>query len=167
LLTGQPSPDNIAVLVRPNRSTKIDAHFPLTETTSIPLDYGDGVSRTSAVRDVTVGSARLGFFVGALKPGSPQEAFLVVDATYTRPYGDPDRHVIKSEDMRFRADDGTIYTAIDAEDLVEGADGVFEVPADITGGTLLLGGHPRPAEAGDGTPYQVTLQAHSVPFQFS
>jgi hypothetical protein len=167
LLIGEPSPDNIAVLVRPNRSTKIDEHFRLTETTSIPIDYGDGVGRTSAVRDVTVGSARLGFFVGGLKPSSPQGAFLVVEATYTRPYGDPERHVVKSEDMRFRADDGTIYTAVDVEDQVEGADGVFEVPGDVTGGTLLLGGHPRPAEAGDGTPYQVTLEAHPVRFQFS
>ncbi len=61
LLTGQPGPDNLAVLARPDRSTKIGETFPLTETSTIPLVYADGVRRTEcwSARDGGLGQARL------------------------------------------------------------------------------------------------------------
>ena len=164
LLNGAPGPDNIPVLARQNRFVEIGESFRLTETTTIELDYGDGVPRTSAVRDVDVESARLGYFVAGRTPGSTQKAFLVFDATFTRPYGDPARHPVKAADMRFIAD-GTTYEAIDIEDgevEVKNAGGAFEVPANVTGGTLVIGGRPRDAEATNGTPYVVTLQAYEI-----
>jgi tetratricopeptide (TPR) repeat protein len=169
LLTGAPGPDNISVLARHDRFVEISESFRLTETTTIELDYGDGHARTSAVRDVDVESARLGYFVAGRRPGSADKAFLVFDATFTRPYGNAERHPVKAADMRFIVD-GKTYEAIDIEDAeveVKNAAGAFEVPASVTGGTLVIGGRPRDAEATDGTPYVVTLQAHEIELSFS
>jgi hypothetical protein len=169
LLTGAPGPDNISVLARQDRFVEISESFRLTETTTIELDYGDGHARTSAVRDVDVESARLGYFVAGRRPGSADKAFLVFDATFTRPYGNAERHPVKAADMRFIVD-GKTYEAIDIEDAeveVKNAAGAFEVPASVTGGTLVISGRPRDAEATDGTPYVVTLQAHEIELSFS
>jgi hypothetical protein len=169
LLTGAPGPDNISVLARHDRFVEISESFRLTETTTIELDYGDGQPRTSAVRDVDVESARLGYFVAGRRPGSADKAFLVFDATFTRPYGNAERHPVKAADMRFIVD-GKTYEAIDIEDAeveVKNAAGAFEVPANVTGGTLVIGGRPRDAEATDGTPYVVTLQAHEIELSLS
>ena len=86
------------------------------------------------MRDVDVESARLGYFVAGRTPGSAQKAFLVFDATFTRPYGDRGRSPIKAADLRFIPHDGTTYEASDIEDAeVEAtryAGGAFEVPAE-------------------------------------
>ncbi len=120
------------------------------------------------MRDVDVESARLGYFVAGRTPGSAQKAFLVFDATFTRPYGDPARHPVKAADMRFIARRHDVRGHRHRGRRGRGqARRCFEVPANVTGGTLVIGGRPRDAEATNGTPYVVTLQAYEIEFSFS
>ena len=168
LLTGEPGADNIAVLARATRTVRIDAAFPLTDTTSIDINYGDGARRT-ARRDVVVRSASLAYYVAGRSPRSPKKAYLVFDATFTRPYGVDQRYAMKTEEMQFRGDDGTVYRRIDAPALdfdTWHTETLFEVPADLTGGTLLVGGMTREATATNGQPYLDTLSAKAVEVHF-
>jgi len=167
LLTGAPGPDNLAVLARTDRLAKIDTTFPLTETSDPAARYADGVVRSSAVRNVTIKTARLDFFVDSLRPKSGQTAFLVVDVTYLRPYAGETRHPLKAEDIRFRADDGTIYKDIAVDTDVDLTLRAFEIPAATTGGTLLLGSPRRTVTGDNGISYTYSLSPHEVSVRFS
>jgi len=167
LLTGTPGRDNLAVLTRKDRFADIDATTRLTETADPAAQYADGVRRPTAVRDVLVKTARLGFFVDSLRPDSVHQAFLVVDVTYLRPYPGETRHTLKAYDISFRADDGTIYQDIGAQNDVEKRLRIFEVPATTAGGTLLLGSSPRKVDGDNGYSYTHSLSSKEVPFRFS
>ena len=112
LLTGQPGPDNLAVLARRDRSRKIGEGFPLTETSTIPLAYGDGVSApVRARRDGGLGQAGL----LRRRPGARLglSGFLVVEGrspgrTATR------RATSSSPRNEVQGDDGKDYKVVDS-----------------------------------------------------
>jgi hypothetical protein len=169
LLTGQPGARNIAVLARPHLTTRVGATVTLTDTTSKAIQYGDGVGRLTATRNVSIRSATLGYYVGGREPRSPSHAFLRFDATFTRPYAPGTTYLIQTGEMRFRADDGTVYDGVEADldPKKTHTTTVFEVPADITGGTLLLGGVTRSLVDTQGGSYRDTLSARPVPIHLS
>jgi hypothetical protein len=168
LLTGEPGTDNIAVLARQDRSVEIDAQFRLTESFSRAVDFcDDGTPDSSLVRDVTLRSASLSFFLGDNEPPSVRKAFLVVDASFTLACRPGERYTIFADEMDFRGDDGITRNATPFEGEVDGVEVgmVFGVPADVTGGTLLLGG-TKVAFPGTQNEYTVTLDSYEVPFRF-
>ena len=163
LLTGEPGDDNLAVLARPDRSVDINEEFSLTETNSDGADYcRNGERIFSVVRDVEIGRATLHFFVGDLEPSSADTAFLVIDAGFTIDCRPGERFQMFAEEMRFRGETGKPFAATPFEGVVDGVEvrGIFEVPADTAGGTLVLGGRIVFPE------YTTTLEPHEVPFRF-
>lgn len=165
LLDGEPGRDNIAVLARSGRVDEVGARFTMTESTSIAFSY-DGVARSSVPRDVTVVRAELTWFVGKRHPSSPRDAFLKVDSHYTVPIGSyaDTESAFEPREMVFVARDGTRYRARDL-DPGPGVNAVFEVPATVKGGTLVLGGASYPVQSSVG-PFTRTLTSRSVPLRF-
>jgi hypothetical protein len=127
----------------------------------------DGTPDSSLVRDVTLRSASLSFFLGDNEPPSVRKAFLVVDASFTLACRPGERYTIFADEMDFRGDDGITRNATPFEGEVDGVEVgmVFGVPANVTGGTLLLGG-TKVAFPGTQNEYTVTLDSYEVPFRF-
>jgi hypothetical protein len=165
LLDARPGRGNIAVLARSGRVDRVGARFTMTERTTIAFDY-DGVDRTSVPRDVTVTRAELTWFDGGARPSSPRKAFLKVRSHYTIPLGSyaGKEFAFYPWEMVFVAADGTRYEARDLDDGA-GVDAVFEVPAGLKGGRLVLGGDSYSAVSGT-TPFTRTLTRKSVPLRF-
>ena len=165
LLDAEPGPDNIAVLARSSRVDQLDARFALTERTSIPFSY-DGVERSTVLRNVTVSRAELTWFAGKARPSSPGRAFLKVRLHYTIPYGSyaGREYAFEPREMSFVGPDGTPYPARDLDE-GEGIDAVFEVPADLKGGELVLGGESYAAQSEAG-PFTRTLTRRSIRLRF-
>jgi len=165
LVTGEPGPDNVEVLARSRRVDRIGERFNLVERTSTELDYGSVVTDT-VPRDVKVTRAELSFFTVHGRPSSPQRAFLKLRAEYTIPFG-PSKGPVAFylQEVGFVARDGTRY---DARDIDEGPglNAVFEVPADLRGGTFVLGGGSYPTTAGDGSSFTRTLAQRRIPVSF-
>lgn len=165
LLDAKPGRGNIAVLARSGRMDRVGARFTMTERTSTPFNY-DGVDRTSVPRDVTVTRAELTWFDGRARPSSPRKAFLKVRSHYTIPIGSyaGTEYAFEPREMVFVAADGTTYEARDLDD-GDGVDAVFEVPAGLEGGRLVLGGDSYPAVSGS-TQFTRTLTRKSIPLRF-
>lgn len=165
LLDAEPGPHNIAVLARSSRVDRVGARFALTERTSIPFSY-DGVERSTVLRNVTVSRAELTWFAGKDRPSSPRRAFLEVTTHYTVPYGSyaGQEYAFELREMSFVGDDGTTYRARDLDE-GEGINAVFEVPAELTGGNLVLGGGSYDAQSAAG-PYTRTLTRRSIRLRF-
>lgn len=165
LVTGEPGPGNVAVLARTGRVDRIGDRFTLTERTSEDLDYGSIVTDT-VPRDVRVSRAELSFFTEHGRPSSPAMAFLRLRAEYTIPYGSSTGpFAFDLQEVRFVARDGTPYKARDI-DKGPGLNAVFEVPADLRGGTFLLGGDTYSAIAGNGATITRTLDERKVKVSF-
>ena len=165
LLTGQPGPGNLAVLARGNRTTKIDETFTLTETNSEAVVYPDGVRRTEAERHVSVRKARLSYFVGSLEAASAERGYLAFDVSFTFPFIPDTRYGFTSDEIEFRGDDGKTYELVPLPEKVEGATAVFDVPADTTGGTLVIGG-THVVYPGTAQEYTATLSTKDVEVHF-
>jgi hypothetical protein len=143
----------------------VGARFTMTERTSTPFNY-DGVDRVSVPRDVTVSRAELIWFDDDARPSSPRRAFLKVRSHYTIPIGSyaGTEYAFEAREMVFVAADGTTYEARDLDDGA-GVDAVFEVPAGLKGGRLVLGGDSYPAASGS-IQFTRTLSRKSVPLRF-
>lgn len=165
LTDARPGRDNIAVLGRENRVDSVAARFTMTERTSTPFNY-DGVERVSVPRDVTVSRAELTWFAGGTHPGSPRNAFLKVRSHYTIPIGSYAgiEYAFEPREMVFVSADGKTYRARDLDDGA-GVNAVFEVPASLRGGRLVLGGDSYPVVTGT-TPFTRTLTRKAVPLRF-
>jgi hypothetical protein len=165
LVDQRPGRDNIAVLARSGRVDRVGAHFTLTERTSTAFDYGDVVTDT-VPRAVRVSNAELMWFAGKARPSSPERAFLKVRVDYTIPYGAGagDRYAFELREMSFVGADGTTYRARDLDD-GPGIDAVFEVPAGLKAGRLVLGGGSYVAQSEDG-PFTRTLAERTVRLRF-
>jgi hypothetical protein len=165
LLDGKPGRHNIAVLARDRRVDRVGARFRMSERTSTPFNY-DGVERYSVPRDVTVSRAELTWFADGAHPSSPDRAFLKVRTHYTVPLGSyvGSEFAFEPREMVFIAGDGTRFEARDLDD-GDGVNAVFEVPASLKGGRLVLGGRSYPAVSGS-TTFTRTLSRRSVPLRF-
>jgi hypothetical protein len=165
LLDAEPGKDNIAVLARSGRVDRVGERFTLTERTSTPFNY-DGVDRLSVPRDVTVSRAELTWFAGGVHPSSPRKAFLKVSSHYTIPLGSyaGSEYAFEPREMVFVAADGTTYEARDLDDGA-GVNAVFEVPAGLKGGRLVLGGDSYAALSGS-TQFTRTLTRKAIPLRF-
>lgn len=166
LLDAKPGRGNIAVLARSGRVDRVGERFTLTERTSTPFNY-DGVDRVSVPRDVTVSRAELTWFYDDARPSSPRKAFLKVRSSYTIPLGSYAglENAFEAREMVFVAGDGTTYEARDLDESDGGVDAVFEVPAGLKGGRLVLGGGSYPVVSGS-TQFTRTLTRKSIPLRF-
>lgn len=164
LMTGDPGPDNVAVLARSGRVDRIGDRFSLVERTDAKIDYGSVLTDT-VPRDVRVTRAELTFFTVHGRPSSPRRAFLKLRAEYTIPFGTSrGPFAFDLAEVGFVARDGTRYTARDI-DSGPGVNAVFEVPADLRGGTFRLGGGSYPTTSGGQTVTR-TLAERTIPVSF-
>ncbi|TGN62649.1 hypothetical protein EXE59_00770 [Nocardioides eburneiflavus] len=166
LLDAKPGRGNIAVLARSGRLDRVGARFTMTERTSTPFSY-DGVDRVSVPRVVTVSRAELIWFHDDARPSSPRKAFLKVRSSYTIPLGSYAgvENAFEAREMVFVAGDGTTYEARDLDESDGGVDAVFEVPAGLKGGRLVLGGGSYPVVSGS-TQFTRTLTRKSITLTF-
>lgn len=164
LLTGEPGPENVEVLARSGRVDRIGERFTLTERTSEAFDYGSVVTDT-VPRDVKVTRAELSFFTVHGRPSSPQRAFLKLRAEYTIPFGPSagQPYAFDLREISFVARDGTRYAARDIDEGA-GVNAVFEVPADLRGGTFRLGGSY--ATSSNGLAFTRTVAERRIPVSF-
>jgi hypothetical protein len=143
LLTGAPGARNIAVLARGDRVAQIDKTFTVTETWSQRIQSGYGAGHNLFDRKVRISTARLSFFVPGRRRPAPGRAYLEVNATYsvtssgrTINAGPID---FSSDMVSFTGPDGTSYPPRFLGERKEGPNVVFEVPANLTGGTFTVG----------------------------
>lgn len=167
LLTGTPGPDNIAVLARGNRTGTVKPDtFKLSETYSRAVQFQNGAVASSTRRDVAVGSATLRYWLGDLKAASPSSALMALDLGYTRPVEPGVRKRFSDAEMRFEGDDGKEYDVTRLDDDITAADAIVTVPAELTGGTLYLGGD-YVNFPGTSDEYTVTMPIQKVRIDFS
>ncbi|MBO9523938.1 MAG: hypothetical protein J7518_20580 [Nocardioidaceae bacterium] len=166
LLDGTEGEDRIVVLDRPvaERHASIDQRIALTETTSIGLDGGAGPERNQFVRDVTLTSADLRFFLRDRTPTRARDAFLVLTADYGY-RGRPGRYRLWPGDVTFVDPAGHRYPGLDLDPAADDTEVGFEVPGSVRRGTLELGGTASRTST-TGTPYEATLQSYRVPVTF-
>lgn len=164
LVNGKPGRRNVAVLARPVRVDRVGERFTLTERTSVEFDYGDRVTDT-VPRRVSVTRADLAYFTDHGRPSSPGKAFLKVRAHYTIPFESyaGDRFAFEPRELAFVSRDGTRYEARDIDE-GPGVDAVFEVPADLKGGTFRMGGSHLVSS--NGLPFTRTVTERSIPLEF-
>ena len=165
LATGEPGADNVEVLARGGRVDRIRERFTLVERTSEAFDYGSVITDT-VPRHVRVTRAELSFFTEHGRPASPRLAFLKVRAEYTIPFGPSagQAYAFDPREIGFVARDGTRYEARDIDE-GPGVNAVFEVPADLRGGTFRLGGSY--ATSSNGLPFTRTVATRAIPISFA
>jgi hypothetical protein len=171
LLTGKAAPGNIQVLGRTDRELHLNRRFDVSQSTSIRIYYIDGHDGSyQHTLNVTVKEAQLDYFLAGQTPRDPRHAFLFVNSWYTH-QEDPEkqhhRWAFDESVLTFVGRDGTRYPARDLTEHKSYATQVFEVPASLTGGRLVIGG-PRwiPQTADDGTPYSMRIAQHLERFAF-
>ncbi|QYG92005.1 DUF2510 domain-containing protein [Iamia sp. SCSIO 61187] len=160
LVDGARGDDTASVLLRDTRQADVGVSGPLV----FSLAQGGLVSPTARLT-VGVRVVRLAYFYGAdgtQVPPDPAQAWLVVGTTYTWPpeARGPGAPLVRAglgpEVWRLRAGAGTVA----AVDLAAEPDRVaiaFPVPADITEGTLVVGGTQPGAVVFDTGPNRVEI----------
>lgn len=169
LLTGEPASGNIAVLARDERFWRPGKTFKTTERVSIDIDYGDGIGRRSVTRTAEVPEYSLQFWVDRRNTASSVDrALLNINTYYHYPQDEnPDETVWywRSDEVVFRDDQGRVYRPVrmpgDKGSTWYGPRYYFDVPADITGGVLRLGGSID-LTGSNGTPYTATTPVTDV-----
>ena len=165
LLTGEPAGENIEVLLRSDRRTDLRATRQMDVTSA-----GTTATITNLDRVVTVRDAELYFFDGAAHPKRTDVAYLHFDLTYYRP-GSTECTVSQpcafiADVVTFRASDGTPYKAQDVNEDPDIVRSVFVVPADTTGGTLIIEGS-SPSTATGGISFTAILERTTFEVDFA
>lgn len=149
-------PGNITLLGRPGLTEKkvLGKTFEAVERTNVPLQYPDGKSYDTFNRVFTVDYVQRRFFFNGATPSAPNKVFLVVN-TYYSYVGQAQKYVVASE-VRFVDGRGTSYQARDLDPDESVALIGFEIPADVTAGTIRVGGTTEKVAA-NGVAYTTTL----------
>jgi hypothetical protein len=161
LTTGEPDPANVQVLRRDTRAQQLDAQADLTFTASAP-------GRVPESFTVQVGVPQVGLYWffgsdGSQHPADPDRAYLVPDTRFT---WDPDLNLgpdtsLEAPAFTLELPDGTVIPATNLA-----AEGqvlvVFDVPADFTTGTLVIGGS---YSGGDGVTVDFGTSAMRTPIE--
>ncbi|NIH67342.1 hypothetical protein [Modestobacter marinus] len=133
LLTGAPGPGNLQVLARTSREADVDAVRELTATLSAPGRVSASLPVTIAVR-----GGRLEWFVREARPADPSRALLLLDVTMALPESPPG--AVPTGLLSLRLPDGTTLRAQDLDDSPTRVITAFDVPADLTGATVVVAG---------------------------
>jgi len=160
LLNGKPAASNIKVLARSHRVDTIGRTSNFTFTFSQPVVFPDGSSGSSQTGTLSVPSAQLYYTIPSkhAKASGPGRALLYIDVGYTvkespgRDFGfEPAMMTFTPSGkgpIRARnvASSGLIYD-------------IFEVPANLTSGTLRISGSFVSTFANTGNKFRTTLAA--------
>ncbi len=161
LLTGEPGEGTVAVLQRENRTQQLDADADLTFTASAP-----GRVSESFTVSVSAPRVRLYWFFGAdgrQHPDDPDRAYLVPETGFA---WDPRLGLgadvsLDPAAFTLALPDGTVVPATNlatADEVLV----VFDVPADFTTGTLVVGGRYTD---GDGVTIDFGASAMRAPIE--
>jgi hypothetical protein len=169
LLSGKPGVGNIKVLARSHRHSDVrksgSARFTFSQTVGFP----DGSSGTSQMGTYTVNGATLAFSLPSkhIKASSTNKALLYVEVMYTVPQSPGHDFGFPPETMTFTPAGGA---AIKARNVATGADliyDIFEVPAELTFGTLRIAGSFTSKFVNASSTYETTVATPiSVPVTF-
>lgn len=161
LADGTPTGDNIQVLARAERSVEVGGRKTVVPRSSdARVVFG-----SDDVRTVSVGQAKLFFFVGAKGLSRPDRAYLQVDVSYTTP-DDPTASYFHLDQLSLEDAEGRPYPRRDLDPSTSFPETVFVVPGDFTSGTLVIGGtrdDVATGTQGSRIPYRLTLPR--TPFQ--
>lgn len=149
-------PGNIQLLARAGQTEKqvLNKTFEAVERTSVPLQYPDGKTYDTFNRVFTVDYVQRRFFFNGTTPSATNKVFLVVN-TYYSYVGQTKKYVVAGE-VRFVDKRGTTYEARDLDPDEAVALIGFEIPADVTAGTIRVGGTTEKVAA-NGVGYTSTL----------
>ncbi|HJQ42062.1 MAG TPA: hypothetical protein VJ831_03160 [Jatrophihabitantaceae bacterium] len=136
ILTGQPGPNNIAVLQRTDRTAGVTDYGHATGLVTV-----DGHSFTVHL-NISVRGADLEYFARGKHPTSRTRAFLYIGICYQGvEFTDPDTcHGFRSTDQFLTPRGGAPIAARDLADDPNRGYTVFEVPANFTSGVLTVRG---------------------------
>jgi hypothetical protein len=142
LLSGKPGGGNIKVLARSHRRSDVRKSGRVRFTFSQTVGFPDGSSGTSQTGTYTVDGATLAFSLPSkhVKASRANKALLYVEVRYTVPQSPGHDFGFPPETMTFTPAGGA---PIKARNVATGADliyDIFEVPAELTSGTLHIAG---------------------------
>jgi hypothetical protein len=142
LLTGKPAAGNIVVYARQNRSVVTPQTTTLTYAFAPAVSFADGSSGTSEAATVTFNDADLSYTNSAggtsVTASSPANAILHISVTWSGTH-DPGDFGFPPGLLTFTPTGGTAVAAVNTA----GADSIyntFDVPGNVTTGTLTIGG---------------------------
>jgi hypothetical protein len=142
LLSGKPGSRNIKVLTRSHRHSDVHRTGSVRFTFSQTVGFPDGSSGTSQTGTFTVDGATLAFSLPTkhVKASSTSKALLYIEAMYTVPQS-PGRNLgFPPETMTFTPAGGAPIRARNVATSADLVYDIFEVPADLTSGTLHIAG---------------------------
>ncbi len=161
LRNGEATGDNIEVLLRTDRRVQV-AETKTIQPTATNLDGSNlDFTLSGTTMTATARTAQLFFFGSHEPPASVEKAYLSVDLSYTR--GGSTFQFEPPRLVTFEAD-GVTYKL---RDLAPGGqfEGAFLVPADLTGGTLVVKGS-REVPTSGGESYLETIPRTTFKVQF-
>jgi hypothetical protein len=142
LLSGKPGAGNIKVLARTHRQSNVRRSGNVRFTFSQTVGFPDGSSGTSQSGTYTVDGATLAFSLPSkhVKASSTSKALLYVEVRYTVPQSPGHDFGFPPETMTFTPAGGASLKARNVATSSGTLYDVFEVPAELTSGTLRIGG---------------------------
>jgi hypothetical protein len=142
LLSGKPGAGNIKVLARAHRQSDVRKKGGVRFTFSQTVGFPDGSSGTSQTGTYTVDGATLAFSLPSkhAKASSTNKALLYVDVGYTVPQSPGRNFGFPPETMTFTPKGGAPIKARNVATSTDMIYDIFEVPADLTSGTLHIAG---------------------------
>lgn len=142
LLSGKPGVGNIKVLARSHRHSDVRKSGSVRFTFSETVGFPDGSSGSSQTGTYTVDGAMLAFSLPSkhVKASSPSKALLYVEIGYTVPQSPGHNFGFPPETMTFTAAGGAPIKARNVATSADTVYDIFEVPANLTSGTLHISG---------------------------
>ena len=169
LLSGKPGAGNIKVLARTHRQSDVRRTGSVRFTFSQTVGFPDGSSGTSQTGTYTVDGATLAFSLPSkhVTASSTTKALLYVDVGYTVPQSPGRNFGFRPETMTFTPNG---EAPIRARNVATSADmiyNIFEVPADLTSGTLHIAGSFSTMFVNSNSTYTTTIATPiTVPVTF-
>ncbi len=164
LISGKPGATNVQVLARKNRSATVSQTQSATYNYSTKVVFTDHSTGTTQTASIVLAGVTLVYRddVNAVSASAVDKAFLIPDIVYTGshdggPYG------IDTSLLTFTpgtgASAGAAITAKNISTDPSKIRNVFEVPADVTTGTLTVGGTATETFSGGPGTYTLTVAA--------
>jgi hypothetical protein len=159
LLSGKPGAGNIKVLARTHRHSDVRRTGSVRFTFSQTVGFPDGSSGTSQTGTYTVDGATLAFSLPRkhVKASGTSKALLYVDVGYTVPQSPGRNFGFPPETVTFTPKGGGPIKARNVATNAGMIYDIFEVPADLTSGTLHIAGSFTTKFVNSGSTYITTV----------
>lgn len=159
LLSGKPGAHNIKVLARSHRHSDVRKSGTVRFAYSQTVGFPDGSSGTSQTGTFTVDGAMLAFRLPSkhVKASSTSKALLYVEIGFTVPESPGRNFGFPPATMTFRPTGGGSIKARNVATAADRIYNIFEVPADLTSGTLRVAGSSTTTFVNSSSTYTTTI----------